>query len=456
MEKNTQNEMPNYAETFKTFEEGDIIKGTVLRIDPDEVLVDVGYKSEGVISQKELTFKGDCKPSDLLKVGQEIEAMVVQKEDNEGRLILSKKRADFEKAWIEVERVKEENGIIKGKVIEVVKGGLILDVGLRAFLPASLIELSRVTDLGSYLGKELECKIIDMNKLRKSVVLSRKALLEEQSKTSKKNLLSKIEKGQVVRGRVTNITDFGAFVDIGGITGLVHLSELSWKKINHPSEVVAIGDQVKVQVLQIDEEKGRVSLGLKQTQEDPWRKAVKKLSVGSIVKAKVTHLVPYGAFVEVEKGIEGLIHISELSSDLIEDPQLIVRKGQIVQVKVIDIDEERRRVSFSLKKARAEVRVREEKQEKLTLTKEEKIKTEKVQDKMEEKVKEGVKAQAKRIKEEKKKLEKIKEELVEAKEEIKEPTLLDKLEEQEEEFQEPVSLEQVLEEMKKSRKLEKK
>jgi small subunit ribosomal protein S1 len=304
--------------TIKYFNDGDIVEGTIVKVDRDEVLLDIGYKTEGVIPSRELSIKHDVDPSEVVSVGDKVEALVLQKEDKEGRLILSKKRAQYERAWGTIEQVKEEDGVVEGTVIEVVKGGLILDIGLRGFLPASLVEMRRVRDLQPYVGQTLEAKIIELDKNRNNVVLSRR---------------------------------FGAFVDLGGVDGLVHVSELSWKHIDHPSEVVAVGDEVTVEVLDVDMDRERVSLSLKATQEDPWQHFARTHQIGQIVPGKVTKLVPFGSFVRVEEGIEGLVHISELAERHVEIPEQVVQVNDDVMVKIIDIDLERRRISLSLKQA---------------------------------------------------------------------------------------------------------
>src|SRR5437870_10604491 len=259
-------------ETIKYFNDGDIVEGTIVKVDRDEVLLDIGYKTEGVIPSRELSIKHDVDPHDVVKTGEHIEALVLQKEDKEGRLILSKKRAQYERAWGTIERIKEEDGIVTGSVIEVVKGGLILDIGLRGFLPASLVEMRRVRDLQPYVGQQLEAKIIELDKNRNNVVLSRRAWLEQTQSEVRQTFLTTLQKGQVRYGVVSSIVNFGAFVDVGGgVDGLVHVSELSWKHVDHPSEVVAVGQEVTVEVLDVDLERERVSLSLKATMEDPWR-----------------------------------------------------------------------------------------------------------------------------------------------------------------------------------------
>ena len=338
-------------ETIKYFDDGDIVEGTVVKVDRDEVPLDIGYKTEGVILARELSIKHDVDPDEIVSVGDEIEALVLQKEDKEGRLLLSKKRAQYERAWGTIERIKEEDGVVTGSVIEVVKGGLILDIGLRGFLPASLVEMRRVRDLQPYVGRELEAKIIELDKNRNNVVLSRRAWLEQTQSEVRTNFLQTLQKGQVRSGVVSSIVNFGAFVDLGGVDGLVHVSELSWKHIDHPSEVVEVGNEVTVEVLDVDFDRERVSLSLKATQEDPWQAFARTHAIGQVVPGKVTKLVPFGAFVRVEDGIEGLVHISELAQRHVEVPEQVAKVGDEVFVKVIDIDLERRRISLSLKQA---------------------------------------------------------------------------------------------------------
>ncbi|WP_146794836.1 30S ribosomal protein S1 [Agrococcus baldri] len=343
--------MAAVEKTLKFFNDGDLIEGTVVKIDRDEVLLDVGYKTEGVIPSRELSIKHDVDPTEVVEVGDTVEALVLQKEDKEGRLILSKKRAQYERAWGDVERIKEDDGVVTGTVIEVVKGGLIVDIGLRGFLPASLIELRRVRDLTPYLGQEIEAKILELDKNRNNVVLSRRALLEETQSASRGAFLQSLQKGQVRKGVVSSIVNFGAFVDLGGVDGLVHVSELSWKHIEHASEVVEVGQEVTVEILTVELDRERVSLSLKATQEDPWQIFARTHAIGQVAPGKVTKLVTFGAFVRVADGIEGLVHISELSSQHVETADQVVAVGDEVFVKIIDIDLERRRISLSLKQA---------------------------------------------------------------------------------------------------------
>jgi small subunit ribosomal protein S1 len=340
--------------TIKPFDEGDIVEGMVVKIDKDETLLDIGYKSEGVIPARELSIRNDVDPSEVVTVGDEIEALVLQKEDADGRLILSKKRAQYERAWGKIEEIKNRDGTVSGPVIEVVKGGLILDIGLRGFLPASLVEMRRVRDLQPYVGQELECRIIELDKNRNNVVLSRRRFLEESQAEQRQEFLTSLAKGEVRTGTVSSIVNFGAFVDLGGVDGLVHVSELSWKHVDHPGEVVEVGQEVQVEVLDVDLERERVSLSLKATQEDPWRQFARAHEVGDVIEGRVTKLVPFGAFVELDDAIEGLVHISELAEHHVEKPEDEVRVHDRVPVKIIDIDLDRRRISLSRKQAVAE------------------------------------------------------------------------------------------------------
>ena len=332
-------------------EDGQLVEGTVVKVDKDEVLLDIGYKTEGVIPSRELSIRNDVDPAEIVTLGDQIEALVLTKEDKDGRLVLSKKRAQYERAWGDIEATKEADGVVTGPVIEVVKGGLIIDIGLRGFLPASLVELRRVRDLQPYVGKELTAKIIELDKNRNNVVLSRRAWLEETQKEQREEFLDNLKPGEVRQGVVSSVVNFGAFVDLGGMDGLIHVSELSWKHVDHPGSVVAVGDEVSVQVLDVDRDRERISLSLKATQQDPWQEFASSHRVGELVYGRVTKLVPFGAFVRVEDGIEGLVHISELAERHVELPEQVVTVGSDIFVKVIDIDLERRRISLSLKQA---------------------------------------------------------------------------------------------------------
>src|SRR5581483_111795 len=337
--------------TIVEFDEGDIVTGTVVKVDKDEVLLDIGYKSEGVIPNRELSIRHDVDPHEVVATGDVIEALVLQKEDKEGRLILSKKRAQYERAWGTIEQIKQTDGVVEGPVIEVVKGGLILDIGLRGFLPASLVELRRVRDLQPYVGRTLQAKIIELDKNRNNVVLSRRAHLEETQREARDEFLANLKPGEVRRGVVSSVVNFGAFVDLGGMDGLVHVSELSWKHVDHPSSVVQVGDEVTVQVLDVDLSRERISLSLKATQQDPWQQFASGHQVGELVYGRVTKLVPFGAFVQVGEGIEGLVHISEMAAHHVDLPDQVVSPGEELWVKIIDLDLERRRISLSIKQA---------------------------------------------------------------------------------------------------------
>ena len=339
------------AGTIVDFDDGDIVQGSVVKVDKDEVLLDIGFKSEGVIPARELSIRHDVDPGEIVKVGDRIEALVLQKEDKEGRLVLSKKRAQYERAWGTIEKIKESDGVVNGPVIEVVKGGLILDIGLRGFLPASLVELRRVRDLAPYVGRNLDAKIIELDKNRNNVVLSRRAWLEETQREQREEFLVNLKPGEVRRGVVSSVVNFGAFVDLGGMDGLVHVSELSWKHVDHPSSVVSVGDEIEVQVLDVDLDKERISLSLKATQADPWQEFANAHRVGELVYGRVTKLVPFGAFIQVGDGIEGLVHISEMAVHHVDLPEQVVNPGEELWVKIIDIDLQRRRISLSIKQA---------------------------------------------------------------------------------------------------------
>src|SRR5688500_11252324 len=342
--------VPNYDATLAPFSEGDVVSGKVVRIDNDEVLVDIGYKSEGVIPSNELSIRKSVDPSDEVEMGEEVDALVLTKEDQDGRLILSKKRARFEKAWRRIEAAAESGEPVTGTVIEVVKGGLIIDLGVRGFLPASLVDIRRVPHLDEYMSTEIECKVIELNRSRNNVVLSRRAVLEEERKEVRQQILDRLQPGLVVEGQISNIVDFGAFVDLDGIDGLIHISELSWSHVNHPSEILNIGDTVSVKVLDIDRDRPRISLGLKQTQAGPWQRVVDTYNVGDELEGAVTKVVTFGAFVEIMEGVEGLVHISELAHHHVENPREVVEPGQTVKVKILEVDSERRRLSLSVKR----------------------------------------------------------------------------------------------------------
>ena len=394
MIKNDNGDMvPNYDLTIISFNEGDILKGKVVKIEKDEVLIDVGYKSEGVIPISELSIRNNVKPEEILTIEDVIDIMVLQKEDQDGRLVLSKKRAEVEQSFNRVEEIFRNGETVEGEVIECVKGGLILDIGLRGFLPASLIDVRKTRDLSSYIGEKCSCKIIEVDRNRNNVVLSRKAIIEGERKEQRKEVLGNIEVGQIKNGVITSIADFGAFVDVDGIDGLIHISELSWNHVKHPSEVIKINDEVSVEVLDVDFDKQRLSLGLKQTQKDPWLEKIKNFKIKDVVQGKVTRIVKFGLFVQIETGMEGLVHISELSPEQIKRPSDVAKIGDELIVRIIDIDFDKRRMAFSVK----QVEFPEAEEEKGEV---EKIEEEKGEVEKSEKPKSSKKADAKKAKEE--------------------------------------------------------
>lgn len=352
-----------FADSMVEVEDGQLVAGTVVKVDREEALLDIGFKSEGVIPRRELSLRNDVAVDELVNVGDQIQALVIQKEDKDGRLILSKKRAQYEKAWGDIQKVKDNDGMVKGLVIEVVKGGLIVDIGLRGFLPASLVELRRVRDLQPYMGMEIEAKIIELDKNRNNVVLSRRSWLEETQKEQREEFLDLLKPGERRKGVISSVVNFGAFVDLGGMDGLIHVSELSWKHVSHPTDVVTIGDEVDVEVLEVDLDRERISLSLKATQQDPWQEFADTHRVGELVYGRVTKLVPFGSFIQVGDNIEGLVHISEMSNHHVDLPEQVVTPGEELWVKIIDVDLEKRRISLSVKQAAEGGIVAEEYQE---------------------------------------------------------------------------------------------
>ena len=338
-----------YDNSIKAFTEGQIVKGAVVELSRDEVMIDIGFKSEGYIPSSEFEATEDGLPQ--VHVGEEIDVYIVRREDADGQLILSKKLADQTRVWDEVAEACEQGQTVEGKVVERIKGGLRVDVGsLRAFLPASQIELRPIPNLDKYVGTTLELKIVKLNKRRHNIVLSRRALLEEELVVRKTELLGGLEVGQTRAGVVKNITSFGAFVDLGGIDGLLHKTDMSWKKVNQPSEIVSIGDEIDVLVIGVDLEKEKVSLGLKQNTPNPWDGIEEKYPIGSTVKGKVVNIVNYGAFLELEEGVEGLIHVSEMSwTRRNVAPSKFVTKDDEIEAIVLDITKSSRRVSLGLK-----------------------------------------------------------------------------------------------------------
>ena len=367
-QENAANEASSEEESMqdtlevKELKRGDIVKGVVVQVNEDEVLVDIGAKSEGVISPRELVGYKDANPKDIVKVGDEIDVMVIKAEDDEGRVVLSKDRVDIERNWDRLEKAMEDGESVEGVVREIVNGGLIVDIGVRAFLPASLLDVVYVEDLTQYLNKTLKLKIIEMNKPKRKIIVSRKTLIEEERARAKQELFDKLEVGQVVRGTVQRLTEFGAFVDIGGVDGLLHISEIAWHRVDHPSDVLKEGDEIEVKVLKIDKDAEKVSLSLKQALPDPWEKVDSKYKVGDIIKVKVVRLAPFGAFVQLEPGVEGLIHISHLAKHHVEKPEDVVKEGEEVEVKVLSVDKDEKRIRLSIREAKKEAEIIERKQ----------------------------------------------------------------------------------------------
>jgi len=349
MEKDTtENITPDlskaYEESLKDFKEGQVVKGTVIALTSKEVLIDVGYKSEGYIPLDEFL---DAKE---LKVGDEVEVFLESKEDEEGRIVLSKRKAERSQGWDRVVARCHEGDIVEGRVTKKVKGGLMVDIGVEAFLPASLISLKGFTNVNQFLGQPLKCKVIKINKARKNIVVSRKEILQEETDKQRTKIFSELKKGEIRTGTVKNITDFGAFIDLGGVDGLLHITDMSWGRVSHPNEIVSVGKKINVMILDFDNQTMKVSLGLKQTQPSPWENVEEKYPVGTKVKGKVVNILPYGAFVEIEKGLEGLVHISELSwNRRITHPNEVVSLGQEVEATVLHVDRQNQKLGLGMK-----------------------------------------------------------------------------------------------------------
>jgi len=337
------------ALTVKELRRGDIVKGVVVQVGDDEVLVDVGGKSEGVIPMRECSCCDIRSPKDMFNVGDEVEVAVIRVQDDEGKILLSKRKADAEKAWDELAQAVNEKKLVEGVVMEVVKGGLLMDVGVQAFMPASLVERGYVEDLARYVGERLQARVIEVRKESRKVILSRKAIVEEEYNKQRAALWEEIEEGQVRKGTVRRMTNFGAFVDLGGIDGLLHVSEMAWYRVGHPSEILKENDEIEVFVLGIDKENEKVSLSLKKIVPNPWDKIEQKYSQGQVVTGKVVRLVPFGAFVELEPGVDALVHISQISHKRIGTPGEVVSVGEQVTAKVIDVDTEKHKISISIK-----------------------------------------------------------------------------------------------------------
>jgi len=349
------------AENLKSIRRGEIVTGTVVQINDNEVLVDVGGKSEGIIPLNELSLVNTGDPKEGINVGDKIEVQVLRVENEDGNPVLSKKRADRRVAWDNLETAFENGTELKGKVIEVVKGGLLVDVGVRGFVPASLVERGYVADLSQYLEKELRLRVIELDRGKNKVVLSQKAILDEEYENKRKETWESLEEGQTRKGVVRRLTNFGAFVDLGGVDGLLHVSEIAWGRVEHPADILSEGQELEVFVLGVDKEGGKVSLGLKQLQRNPWELAGEKYSPGAIVEGKVLRIAPFGAFVEVEPGVEGLVHISQLADEHVEKTEDVVSVGDVVPVKILSVDPEAQRMSLSIRQAKPKEKKQEEK-----------------------------------------------------------------------------------------------
>jgi small subunit ribosomal protein S1 len=336
-----------YAKSLERLKEDEIVKGTVVQVTKDHVLVDVGFKSEGQIPIEE--FADDDGKYDI-RVGDKVDVYIEKSENEYGLVVLSKEKADQFILWEEIRKACEDNEIVEGKIVAKIKGGLVVDIGVKAFLPGSQIDLHPVRDLDSLLGKKFRFKIVKFNRKRGNIVLSRRALLEQEREEQKKETLKILEEGMVLEGVVKNITDYGAFIDLGGIDGLLHITDISWGRVNHPTEQLKIGDKVQVKVLKFDREKERVSLGMKQIKPNPWDTAGNNYAPGNRVKGKVVSLTDYGAFLELQEGIEGLVHISEMSwTKNIKSPTQVVSLGDVVDAVVLSVDADNKRISLGLK-----------------------------------------------------------------------------------------------------------
>ena len=332
------------AKSLRDFKEGSIVKGRILEIRPREVLVDIGYKSEGVISL------GEFDDADEVQIGDEIEVLLERLENEDGMVVLSKEKAAYKQNWDKIASVQREGGLIKGKVKAVVKGGLIVNIGVEAFLPSSQIDVVPPKDLQQFVGKTYDFKIVKINDDRKNVVLSRREIIEAERSEKRQKFMETIKAGDIVKGTVKNLTDFGAFIDLDGMDGLLHITDMTWGRLGHPSELLKVGQDLDVQVLDINREKERVSLGLKQTQKNPWDKIEERFAIGSKVRGKITNLVPYGAFVEIEEGVEGLIHVSELSwTKRITRPSDVLAQGQEVEAVVLGVNKEEQKISLGVR-----------------------------------------------------------------------------------------------------------
>lgn len=342
-------EMKSEMAEVATLNVGDVLKGKVVKVENNQALVDVGYKFEAILPISEVSSLHIEKLSDVLNEGDVIEVKVLRIQEEDDKLIVSKKAIDAEKAWKELRQKFESGEVLSATVAEIVKGGLVVDVGVRGFIPASHVELHFVEDFSDYKGRELTLKVIEMDPEKNKLILSHKAVLEDELQRKKEQTLASLEEGQVIEGTVQRLTDFGAFVDIGGVDGLVHVSEIAWHRVEYPQDVLKEGDKVKVKVLKVDREQERISLSIKETQEGPWDKAAKEIQAGDVVKGKVKRLVSFGAFVEVLPGVEGLVHVSQISRRHVATPADVLEEGQEIEAKVLEIKPDQKRISLSMK-----------------------------------------------------------------------------------------------------------
>lgn len=334
-----------------SLEVGEVVKGKVIKVESSQAFVDVGYKWDGILPISEISSLHVEQISDVLREGDEIECKVLRLDEENDKLILSKKAVDAERAWKELLQKYEANENIKATVADVVKGGLVVNLGVRGFIPASLVERHFVEDFSDYKGRELTLKVIEIDPEKNKLILSRKAVLEEELNKKKAETLQSLEVGQIIEGTVQRLTDFGAFVDIGGVDGLVHVSELAWNRVDHPSDVLSEGDKIQVKVLKVFPESERISLSLKETLEGPWDQVSQHIQVGDIIAGTVRRLVSFGAFVEVYPGVEGLVHISQISARHIATPSEVLKENQEVKVKVLDMQTDQKRISLSIREA---------------------------------------------------------------------------------------------------------
>lgn len=347
------NEMENLMEEIEKsmvkLHRGDIVTGKVINVTENEITVNIGYKADGIIPKSEISNDTSIDPRDIVEIGDEIKVYVIKIDDGEGNVLLSKKKVDIEKGWQDLEKIKEADSLVETKVIEAVRGGVVsVSRGIRCFIPASQLSDKYVENLNSFIGKTFNTKIIEFDRRKNKVVLSRKVVLVDELKEKRNEVFSKLQKGQRIRGEVKQITDFGAFVDIGGVDGLVHISEISWGKVKHPSDVLKNGDLVEVEVLDFDKSSGKISLSLKNTQPQPWDTVEEDYKIGDIVEGKIVKLLEFGAFVELKPGLDGLVHISQISDKHIAKPSDVLSINEKVKVKILDINKEEKRISLSI------------------------------------------------------------------------------------------------------------